>query len=295
MQKIRHIYVPVLILASAMTLCAIFFSCNSMQKTQPVISVTIQPQKYLLEKIVGDKYLVVCMLAQGSNPEAYEPNLNQLMNLEKSDAYFCVGNLGFELAILNRVHSNVPDLKIYNISKGIAKMKGTHEATVVKKGANEIDPHVWTSVKNAKVISRNMYEAMLQIDPKHKKNYTDNYKKLIVELDTLDAQITRQLLPLKGSAFAVWHPSLSYFARDYGLRQIAIESEGKEMTPEVLKKGIDLAKAQKVKVLFSQKEFDGRQVQAVNQQLGAKLVEINPMNYDWEAEMKQIAHALAAK
>ncbi len=287
------IFIPVILVIG---ICFGFIGCGSMQKTQPVITVTIQPQKYLLEKIVGDKYNVVCLLAQGSNPEAYEPSLNHIMNLEKSDAYFCIGNIGFELAIKNRVASNAPDLKIVDTSKGIALLKGTHEGSEVGSGhSHEIDPHVWTSVPNAKIIAKNMYDAVVEMDPKHKKYYTKNYDNLVSELDTLNSELTRQLAPIRGTSFAVWHPSLSYFARDYGLKQIAMENEGKEVTANMLKSEIDHAKKAGVKVMFYQKEFDSRQVETINNQLGTRLVEINPMNYNWVEEMHIIANALTEK
>ena len=78
-----------------------FVSTYNPIPTKPVLAVSIQPQKYFLDRIVGDKYQVMCMLAQGSNPEAYEPSFHHLVNLEKCNAYFCMGNIGFELAVLD--------------------------------------------------------------------------------------------------------------------------------------------------------------------------------------------------
>lgn len=262
---------------------------------KPVLVVSIQPQRYFLEKIVGDRYDVLCLLAQGSNPEAYEPSFSHLINLERSKAYFCMGNIGFELAILNRVKNNNPDLHIINTSEGIELLRGTHEghASCAEGHSHEVDPHVWTSVVNAQIIVQNMYKAMIELDPYNKKYYTKNYNALLSELYDLEQSLIEILSSSKGQAFAVWHPSLSYFARDYGLVQIAMESEGKEIPASVLKEKIDKAREHNVKVLFAQKEFDNRQVQTVNEQLGVKKVEINPMSYEWAEEMKLIANAIA--
>ncbi len=288
------IYIAVAtIIGTMMMLCG----CNPVP-SKPVLAVSIQPQKYLLEKIVGDKFDILCLLAQGSNPEAYEPSFNHLVNLEKSKAYFRIGNIGFELAILDKVKKNSPDLMIVDTSIGIDYLKGTHEGVSAKghrHHSHEIDPHVWSSVRNAKIIAGNMYKSVLKIDAKNKKIYEKNYNALITELDVLEEDLKHQLETVSGQAFAVWHPSLSYFARDYGLKQIAMENEGKEVPASVLKETIDQAKANDVKVMFYQKEFDNRQVQVVNQQLGAMLVEINPMNYNWAEELKKIANALTAE
>lgn len=278
----------------------VMMSCNPMP-SKPVLSVSILPQKYFLEKIVGEKYDVQCMLSKGGNPEAYEPSLNNLMNLEKSQAYFCVGNLGFELAIMNKMKSNTPNLQLVDCSKGINLLQGTHSGVMLEgekcehghSHRHEVDPHVWTSVENAKIIVENMYKSVLELDSSNKNYYTKRYEALMNELRVLECELDSILESKQGTAFAVWHPSLSYFARDYGLEQIAMECEGKEVPASVLKAEIDLAKDKNVRVLFYQKDFDNRQVQTVNEGINAQLIEINPMNYEWVEEMRTIAYAIA--
>lgn len=277
------------------TIVGFVTSCNSVP-TKPVLAVSIQPQRYFLEKIAGDKFDVLCLLAQGSNPESYEPSMTHLINLERSKAYFRMGNIGFELAILNKIKNNNPDLVIVDTSDGIDLLKGTHGGVHSHEHSHshshEIDPHVWTSVPNAKIIAQNMYKALLEIDSQNKKYYAKNYNALLMELSELETELAEKMDSVKGSAFAVWHPSLSYFARDYGLIQIAMENEGKEVPASVLKREIDMAREHDVKVLFYQKEFDSRQIQTINEQLGAEMIEINPMSYDWAEEMKKITNAL---
>lgn len=277
------------------TIVGFVTSCNSVP-TKPVLAVSIQPQRYFLEKIAGDKFDVLCLLAQGSNPESYEPSMNHLINLERSKAYFRMGNIGFELAILNKIKNNNPDLVIVDTSDGIDLLKGTHGGVHSHEHSHshshEIDPHVWTSVPNAKIIAQNMYKALLEIDSQNKKYYTKNYNALLVELSELETELAEKMDSVKGCAFAVWHPSLSYFAKDYGLIQIAMENEGKEVPASVLKREIDMAREHDVKVLFYQKEFDSRQIQTINEQLDAEMIEINPMSYDWAEEMRKITNAL---
>lgn len=291
-----------LILLVSVILALGFVSTYNPIPTKPVLAVSIQPQKYFLEKIVGDKYHVMCMLAQGGNPETYEPSFSHLINLERCDVYFKVGNIGFELAVLDKIKKNNPEIKIINTSRGIELLRGTHEGvshdncSVHAAGHNhEVDPHVWTSVLNAKIIAQNMYEAVIVLDSRNKRYYTQNYNMLLTELNKMEDEIAQQMAPAKGTAFAVWHPSLSYFARDYGLTQIAMENEGKEVPASVLKSGIDKARENNVRVMFFQKEFDNRQIQTISNQLGVELVEINPMSYDWALEIKKIANAITAK
>ncbi len=245
----------------------------------------------MLEKIVGDKFEVSCMLNEGNNPEAYEPSMTHLMNIEHSVAYFCIGYIGFEDAIVVKACINNPELKVYNNSKGINLIYGTHYTH--DQYNNEADPHLWTSVKNALVIAKNMLDAVIELDPDNAKTYTANYNKFKSELETLDADLKAQLAPKRGATFLVWHPSLSYFARDYDLHQVSLGYEGKEIPIDKLKENIDTARQSGAKVLFVQQEFDTRQVETIGNELGVKMVEINLMSYNWETEIINIANAVA--
>ena len=290
--KIKHIF---LVISSIL-----FIACGGNVSQKPVVTVSLQPQKYFLEKIVGDKIDVKCLLASGGNPETYEPSLTHLVNLENSEAYFMIGNLGFETAIIERVKNNNPDLKIYNNSEGVDLLVGTHGECchhnhLSGEHSHDIDPHTWSSVKNARIMAKNMCDAMIEVDKKNAVYYTKNYKHFVSELDSLDARLTSMLAPKKGTAFLVWHPSLSYFARDYGLLQISVGQEGKEASVQQLQSKIDEAKAHNAGVFFYQKEFDSRQAEVVNEQIGAEMVVINPLNYQWNHEMLIIADAIASK
>ena len=186
-----------------------------------VITVSILPQKYFLEKIVGDRFDVKCMLDKGGNPETYEPSMSYMMNLEKSDAYFLMGNIGFELSIRSKIKEYNPDIRVYDVSKGIELISGSHHFDVDDKEG--IDPHTWTSVANARVIIKNMLDDVVELDPEHKAEYESNYRDFDRELSEFQDSIALRLQSVKGGSFVVWHPSLSYFARDYGLINLFAE------------------------------------------------------------------------
>ena len=256
-----------------------------------VITVSILPQKYFLEKIVGDRFDVKCMLDKGGNPETYEPSMSYMMNLEKSDAYFLMGNIGFELSIRSKIKEYNPDIKVYDVSEGIELISGSHHFDADDKEG--IDPHTWTSVANARVIIKNMLDDVVELDPEHKAEYESNYRDFDRELSEFQDSIALRLQPVKGEAFVVWHPSLSYFARDYGLEQISLEYDGKEVPVKYLEKKVAYAVSRKPSVFFFQKGMDTNQAQTVNTQIGTRLVEINPLGYDWKSEIRKIADALS--
>ena len=254
------------------------------------LMVSIPPQQYFLEQLAGNKFQVKCMLSKGGNPETYEPSMSYMMNLEKCDAYFFIGNIGFEAAIKGKVKEFNPNIQTFNSTEGIQLLKGGHHFDAGDKEG--IDPHVWNSVVNARVIVRNMFDALVEIDAKNRDYYMANYVRFDKELKQFGDSLARELAPIKGEAFVVWHPSLSYFARDYGLKQISVEYEGKEAPVKFIEQRTRMAKSQNARVFLLQKGFDTRQAESVNAELGLKIVDINPLNLDWKGEMKHIADAL---
>ena len=95
--------------------------------------------------------------------------------------------------------------------------------------------------------------------------------------------------------FLIYHPALSYFARDYSLQQISIEEGGKEPSPSHLQELMKTCKQKQVRVVFVQQEFDQRNAEVIAQELGLKIVPINPLSYDWNKEMIHIAKSLSKK
>ncbi len=288
MTRIHFRYI--LPLLASLLLPALLGGCLGRPADKPTLTVSIQPQKYMLEQIVGDKWEVKCLLSNGANPESYDPSMTHMLNLERSAAYMRMGNIPFESAIINKVQNNNPGLRLYNTSDGVSLITGTHTHDGT---GSEADPHTWTSVRNVKKIASNMYNAMVELDPANKVYYSRRFKRFLGSLDSLDMAIDSILSPCRGRAFVVWHPSLSYFARDYGLEQIVLSPEGKEMSVEDIGRSVDKARRDSARVMFFQKDADSRQAQTVNAQIGAKVVNINPLSYDWKGEMLTIARTIA--
>lgn len=256
---------------------------------KPVITVSIPAQQWLLQQIAGDRMEVQSLLGPASNPETFEPDMRQLMNLEHSRAFFRTGMAGFEESMLEKIAENFPSLRICNSAGGIIPLKHTHEGGVVHE---EYDPHIWTSLKNARIMAAEMLREIIAIDPEGKSVYTDNFKRLDSRLAQLDDSIARALEPSRGAAFLVWHPSLSYFARDYGLRQLAMEPEGKEASPAALRERIDLVSGKNPRVFFIQKEYDSRQAEALARELGVRTESIAVMQPDIMEQARIITRAI---
>ena len=110
-------------------------------------------------------------------------------------------------------------------------------------------------------------------------------------INQTDADV-RTSLENADSTFLIYHPALSYFARDYGLKQISIEEGGKEPSPAQLKALIETCRKENAHTIFVQQEFDQRNAQLIADELGVNVVSINPLSYNWAEEMLRVAQAL---
>ena len=273
---------------------------NNGDGEKPVITVTLEPQRYFTEAIAGDKFKVISMVPKGSSPETYDPVPQQLVSLGDSKAYFRIGYIGFEQAWMERLMNNTPHIQVFDTSKGIDLIlnNGDHDhghGHGPRDGhTHAVEPHVWNSTANALIIAGNTYKALSQLDKANDTYYMARYDSLCQRIQHTDSLIRQQLsTPEAAKAFMIYHPALSYFARDYGLHQISIEEGGKEPSPALLKELIDLCQTEDVRVIFVQPEFDKRNAETIAQQTGTKVVPINPLSYDWEEEMLNVAKALA--
>jgi len=282
--------------------CTSKTSRQSKGHSKPIITVTIEPLRYFTEAIAGKEFKVVSMVPKGNSPETYDPKPQQLVDLTQSKAYFRIGYIGFEQTWMDKLTNNAPHLQIFDMSKSIELIQDTldhdHEGSDHKQEEGHhhgsVEPHVWNSPYNAKIIAANILSALCTIDKGHEEQFLERYWALCRKIDRTDSIICHALSsPGADRAFMIYHPALSYFARDYGLHQIPIEEGGKEPSPTYLTKLIATCKAEKVRTIFVQPEFDRRNAEIIASQTGTQVIAINPLSYDWEEEMLNVAKHLA--
>lgn len=277
-------------------LCVVFAGCKSNQQkagmaesnAKPTVTVTIPPYQYFVDKIAEDKVDVNVMVSNGNNPETYEPYAQQMMELSKSALYLKVGSIGFEQTWMKKLQDNAPDMKVIDTSVGIKPAK--------TPGGN-IDPHVWMSCSNARIIASNILKALCNLEPKNKAFFEKNYLSLLKIIDKRDSTIREGFKnhPEMVRKFVIYHPILTYFARDYQLEQLAIEEEGREPSASQLKSLIERARKEKIKFCLIQAEFANRNTNTFIKESQTKAMNINPLQGDWNWAMQEAAAAVQGK
>jgi zinc transport system substrate-binding protein len=265
---------------------------------QPLeVTVSIPPQKHFVERVGGAAVKVNIMVRPGSSPHEYEPTPQQMAALARSKAYFAIG-VEFEQAWLPRFRRAAKGLEVVDTIVGIQRLKMAEARTVGKHShahdhAGD-DPHVWLSPPLVRIQAMNIRDALIRLDPARAADYHRNYEAFARDINRVDEAIMAALTsaPPERRKFLVFHPAWGYFARAYGLTELAIEVDGKEPGPRQLAAVIDIARKEGIGVIFVQPQFSRRSAETVAQALSARIATLDPLAEDWSANLETAARAL---
>lgn len=265
--------------------------------------VSILPQKTFVEAIGGDKVNISLMVKPGESPHMYEPKPSQLIEISKANIYFTIG-VEFENIWIPRFANQNKKMKIVSIAKKIEKIE-MDEHNHYDKNGNIIeekhdhkhgDPHVWTSPKNVKQIAKNIHKYLCRIDKKNKEYYTSNLNKFLQRVEKTHNQIEQILSTTKkGTKFMIFHPAWGYFAKDYNLVQVAIESGGKTPKPKKVIELIQEAKKNNIKAIFTNPEFSQKVAKQMARELDIPVIKISPLDANWSENLINFAKSIARK
>jgi zinc transport system substrate-binding protein len=273
-------------MSKLLKICITLFlvSCNSGNYTgnKEIITVSIAPFGYFVE--------INVMVPASADPHIYEPVPGQIAALGKSRAYISNGYLGFEMTWLDRFYEANPSMRKLSLGSSIDLIEAhDHHEGEHTEGA---DPHYWLSPKSALAIAGSVRSLLTELNPAKKAEYDSAFMALADTIASIDSLAVSLFSGFSGKTFMIFHPSLGYIARDYGLNQIAVENEGKEPTPSSMMDLIDIAKEKNIKVIFIQKGFDTKNAEAVASDTGAEIVLIDPLSEDWPGSVRLIMHAI---
>lgn len=280
----------------AILISVIFFiSCSSHKSrneadNRTTITVSILPQKTFVKKISGDDFDVQVLIPHGASPATYTLLPSQISSIVRSRVWFRIGYIGFEHSWAEKIKQANPQMEVVDLSEGLDLIKSDHDH------GNEfvagIDPHIWMSPALVKQFSHKIVEALISLNPGREEFYRANYLKFIEEIEQTDAYIKNALNEYQGREFIIFHPSLSYYAREYGLVQYSLEEGGKEPSPQHMAEIMSLAKRENIRVIYIQSEFDRENARVFAEETGGIIVEVWPLNPDWAENIIKITNEL---
>jgi len=271
-------------------------SCQTAMKPtdKPVISVSILPQRYFIEQLAGGLAEVNVMIPPGASPATYEPTISQLGKLERSAVYMRIGYVGFEQSWMDKITSVNPDMRIADLSRGVEILLNESGEAHDHHGHSHQgpDPHIWMSTINAQIIAQNIYEELLLLFPDEQASLQAHLDLFSLKLDSLHREISSKLEGIENRTFMIYHPALTYFAHDFGLEQVSLETEGKSPSPAHIQEITDLARQNSISKILIQSQFDRKNAEILARETGSEIIQFDPLDPQWSKQMYYIAEQL---
>jgi len=319
---IQHRATPHRAATFALALTALVVGCRSSAPAsdapgdKPCLFVSVLPQAYLAERIVGAHFQVEVMVGPGQSPHIFEPTQRQMANLSRARLYFTTG-IPFEHTLIDKLSPTFKSLRFVDTTEGLTLRPGEsceHDHTPVEAPVHDCeahdheghdhaahahdhaglpDPHVWLNPLHAEHQARLMMDAVRALDPDHAPDYERNFAALSADLRAVDGRIAAALAPFRGRVFFVFHPAYGYFADRYGLIQTPVEEAGKEPSARQLVALIDHARSEGVRLIFVQPQFPTKCAEAVADAIGGTVMPMDDLARDYLANLNDMAEMIA--
>ncbi len=266
---------------------------------RPTVVVSILPQRYFVERLAGDLVEIEVLAPPNHSPETHQVTPRQMETLARAKLYFRIG-MPFEDPLVQRLQSNCPNLLIVDTRQGVPMLTMAahshedghdHGPTCAHGGE---DPHIWLDPLRVKIQANGAAVHLSALLPEHQTTIQNNNTALAADLDALHQRLETILAPARGKTLYVFHPAFGYLADAYGFEQRAIEHEGKSPGTRRLYAIIEEMKTAGISAIFDQPQFASPDVRTVAEAVGAEVVLLDNLAYDYLENMERMARDIAA-
>jgi zinc transport system substrate-binding protein len=264
------------------------------------VAASIVPLGDFCRQLGGDRVKVQVLIPPGASPHVFEPSPSVVARAGQARLFVYIGaglEPWAEKLLKSRGREN---LEVVEAVQGLPLIKetGEHhhgEEAEEKPGGHQPDtvaekayaghshaagnPHVWLDPVLAQSICRRISAALIRLDPGHRRDYETRRDRYLQELADLNQEIASRVSSFRIREFVCFHPSFSYFARRYGLREAGVIelSPGREPTPRHLQKIVKAIKKHGIRVVFAEPQLSPRIASVIAREAGAKVLLLDPV------------------
>jgi zinc transport system substrate-binding protein len=237
----------------------------------------IPPLTSVVKAVGGERVNVSSLMTGSQDPHTFSPSPKAVAGARAADLFFTVG-MPFENTVVEKLKVMNPELQVVNLAEGITASG---------------DPHVWMSLPVLAEMATVVEQALSRADPDGAEIYQSNGKAFQRQLAERHEALKLKLKPFQGVTFYVYHPVFGYFAQDYGLKQEAVELDGKTPSPKQLLGLIRRAREENVRIIFVQPQFSDKSARILAERIGGQVVPVNQLAEDPAAVIEQAAESIA--
>lgn len=231
---------------------------------RPVVIVTTEPQKAILERIVKDKVKIKTLFIDSDFKVKFKKLT--LKKMASSDIYMTIG-LDIENQFLNKVKELNPNIEIYDMSEGIRK--------ITQK--DKTNPYLWMDPLKVRAIAEKLFLKFAKSDPKNREFYEENYNILTEELDELYLKI-KMLYAYSNFAIYAFDDNWDYFAArfDFPIYKFDKRVLNADEIPEFIVK----SKKRNAKILIIDPKTSSRVSKSLASNSNVKIIENDIFKYE---------------
>ena len=253
------------ILSSLLVLTGMSESSAAEKKFKVVTTFTVIQD--IAQNVAGNAATVESITKVGAEIHEYDPTPQDITKALSADLVLWNG-LNLELWF-KRFFEDIKDVPSVIVTEGIEPMP-------IQEGSykGNPNPHAWMSPTLALTYIENIRAAFVKYDPKNATIYNKNAQDYVAKIKALDAPLRERLakIPEAQRWLVTSEGAFSYLARDYNLKEaylwpINAEQQG---TPKQVKNLIDLVRANKIPVVFSESTISDKPAKQVSKETGAK-------------------------
>lgn len=256
---------------------------NASSDGRPLV-VTTTPVLYSMTlNVAGSDVRVENLLAPGASPHQTTFTPEQAKRIASADLLVMNG-AGLELWADGLIRSaGRKDLRTVVASRGVQFLRPDEPVPLPGGGAGEaapknVDPHVWLDARNAMEMVKNIRDGLKALDPARAAAYDRRAAAYMARLRVLHREIQTRTTRFTRKDFVSFHSAWQYYARAYGLRQVAVLEQfpGKEPSAQYLAGLVDLVDRLKVTAVIAEPQFSSRPAQALARETGATVYTADP-------------------
>lgn len=274
------------------------------------IVTSIFPYYDFVRNIAGDKAEIKLLLSPGNEPHNYEPSPSDIVAIENCDIFIYNGGESdewVESVLASLENSDMKKMEMMDYVTLLCEESDehdhshehTHEEDEEENHSEDdehshehgYDEHIWTSVKNAKIISTTIAEALCEVDSENSDFYRNNCDTYSSELRQLDEDITETVENSRRNTivFGDRFPFL-YFVTDYGLEyECAFPGCNSNTEPSIstVTHMIDFVREEDIPVVFYLEFSNGKTANLIAEDTDAKTMRFSSCHNVTKDEFEQ--------
>lgn len=261
------------------------------------VATSVLPQAAIIQSIGGEWVEVLAVQSNGDACGTFEARPQTVAQLNQSAIYFRTG-VAFEESLLSAWKRGNPDNKVVDLraEHGEGSLHEHGEACGPGCGGADLhaDPHTWMNPREIRRQAAIVGSILAENLPSRAAEIQERTAEVIERAAMVDQRLRGFFgsLPENRRSFLIYHPALGHLAAEYGLEQIGMMESGKEPSLRKIRELAEIAREKGIATLFVQPQENQRPARLLARQIGAKVVEIDPMDTDWENNLLRIGSLL---